>query len=116
MFKDCKSGGYNLENCKASEERLNRIVLLIAIAYTHVGLAGQNIKRQGQQKYVNRLKKRQRIELRHSNFWVGLYGKTWVAGLEFCEDWVQELMRIRRNKLTFFYKDLRAMSLIQQAF
>lgn len=116
MFKDCKSGGYNLEDCKASEERLNRIVLLIAIAYTHVGLAGQKIKRQGQQKYVNRLKERQRIEPRHSNFWVGLYGKTWVAGLEFCEDWVQELMRIRRNKLPFFHEGLRAMSLIQQAF
>jgi hypothetical protein len=116
MFKDCKSGGYNLEDCKASEERLNRIVLLIAIAYTHMGLAGQNIKRQGQQKYVNRLRERQRIELRHSNFWVGLYGKTWVAGLEFCEDWVQELMKIRRNKLPFFHKGLRAMSLIQQAF
>lgn len=26
LFKDCKSGGYNLENCKASEERLTRIV------------------------------------------------------------------------------------------
>ena len=31
MFKDYKSGGYNLEECKASQERLNRIVLLIAI-------------------------------------------------------------------------------------
>jgi len=41
MFKDCKSGGYNLEECKASQERLNRIVLLIAIAYTCAGLAGQ---------------------------------------------------------------------------
>ena len=104
------------EDCKASLERLNRIVLLRAIAYTHMGLAGQNVKRQGQQKYVNRLRERQRIELRHSNFWVGLYGKTWVAGLEFCEDWVQELMKIRRNKLPFFHKGLRAMSLIQQAF
>lgn len=104
------------EDCKASQERLNRIVLLIAIAYTHVGLAGQKIKHQGQQKYVNRLKERQRIEPRHSNFWVGLYGQTWVASVEFCEDWVQELMRIRRNKLPFFNKGLRAMSLIQQAF
>lgn len=116
MFKDCKSGGYNLESCKASDERLNRIVLLIAIAYTCAGLAGQKIKRQGQQKYVNRLQELQRVERRHSSFWVGLYGQMWVAGLELCEEWLQELMRIRRNKLRFFQRGLRAMSLIQQAF
>jgi hypothetical protein len=33
MFKDCKSGGYNLEDSKASVERLTSLVLLIAIAY-----------------------------------------------------------------------------------
>jgi hypothetical protein len=34
MFKDCKSGGYNLEGSKASPERLTRLVLVIAVAYT----------------------------------------------------------------------------------
>lgn len=116
MFKDCKSGGYNLEECKASQERLNRIVLLIAIAYTCAGLAGQKIKRQGQQKYVNRLQELHRVERRHSSFWVGLYGQMWVAGWEFCEDWVRKIMRIRRNKLPFYQRGMRAMSLIQQAF
>jgi hypothetical protein len=29
MFKDCKSGGYNLEGCHAIESRLYTIVLLI---------------------------------------------------------------------------------------
>jgi hypothetical protein len=116
MFKDCKSGGYNLEECKASQERLNRIVLLIAIAYTCAGLAGQKIKRQGQQKYVNRLQELHRVERRHSSFWVGLYGQMWVAGWEFCEDWVRKFMRTRRNKLPFYQRGIRAMSLIHQAF
>jgi hypothetical protein len=49
MFKDCKSGGYNLENSKASVERLTTLVLLIAIAYTSAGLQGQLIKSKGQQ-------------------------------------------------------------------
>ncbi|HEY9739953.1 MAG TPA: hypothetical protein V6C90_05635, partial [Coleofasciculaceae cyanobacterium] len=31
MFKDCKSGGYNLEESKACVERLTNLVLLIAI-------------------------------------------------------------------------------------
>ena len=33
MFRDCKSGGYNLEDSKASVERLTSLVLLIALAY-----------------------------------------------------------------------------------
>ncbi|NEO75230.1 hypothetical protein [Moorena sp. SIO4G3] len=55
MFKDCKSGGYNLEGSKASVERLTRLVLLIAISYTTAALQWVNIKQLGQQKYINRL-------------------------------------------------------------
>lgn len=105
-----------MEDCKAPQERLNRIVLLIAIAYTCAGLAGQLLKRQGHQKYVARLKELRRIDRRHSSFWVGLYGQMWVAGIEFCGDLLGKLMIIRRNKLPFFQKGLRAMTLIQQAF
>ena len=116
MFKDCKSGGYNLEDCQASQERLSRIVLLIAIAYTSAGLAGQKLKRQGQQKYVNRLTEPRRVEPRHSNFWVGLYGQMWIASMEFCGDFVRELMRSSPNKLPFYKRGLSAMHLLQQAF
>ena len=34
MFKDYKTGGYNLESAKANEIRLNNLILLIAISYT----------------------------------------------------------------------------------
>ncbi|GFE70300.1 hypothetical protein [Chroococcus sp. FPU101] len=44
MFKDCKSGGYNLEASKASNERATRLVLLIAIADTFSTLKGQSIR------------------------------------------------------------------------
>jgi len=57
MFKDCKSGGYNLEGSKASVERLTRLVLLIAIAYTFSTLKGQSIRWRGQQEYIGRLRK-----------------------------------------------------------
>ena len=43
MFKDCKSGGYNLEGCYAIEARLSVIVLLIAIAYTSAIVQGISI-------------------------------------------------------------------------
>ncbi len=44
MFKDCKSGGYNLEGCHAVESRLSTIVLLIAIAYTSAIIQGINTR------------------------------------------------------------------------
>lgn len=116
MFRDCKSGGYNLENSKASVERLTTLVLLIAIAYTCAGLQGQLIKSSGQQKYVSRLKELTRMARRHSNFWIGLYGQMWIAALESKSDWVRNLMRIRPNKRTLFQRGLRAMALIQEAF
>jgi hypothetical protein len=116
MFRDCKSGGYNLEDSKASVERLTSLVLLIAIAYTCAGLQGQFIKLSGQQKYVSRLKELKRMTRRHSNFWVGLYGQMWIAALEACSDWVRDLIRLRANKQAFFQKGLRAMNLIQAAF
>ncbi len=116
MFRDCKSGGYNLENSKASVERLTNLVLLIALAYTCAGLQGQSIKSKGQQKYIGRLKELKRLQRRHSNFWVGLYGQMWIAALELCSDWVKDLMMIRPNKRRFFQRGLRAMALIQADF
>ncbi len=116
MFRDCKSGGYNLENSKAPVERLTNLVLLIALAYTCAGLRGQSIKSKGQQKYIGRLKELKRMTRRHSNFWVGLYGQMWIAALESCSDWVRNLMIIRPNKRRFFQKGLRAMAVIQAAF
>ena len=72
MFRDCKSGGYNLEGSKVKRERLTPIVLLIAIAYTSAIFQGAKIKHQGQQKYVNRCYQSKTLTKRHSNFWVVL--------------------------------------------
>lgn len=116
MFKDCKTGGYNLEKSHANNERLKNLVLLIAIAYTSAIFQGQKIKQMGIQKYVGRLTEPKRLQRRHSSFWIGLYGQSWVMGMEFCQDIIAELMKIRRNKLPFFQKGLRAMSLILSSF
>jgi hypothetical protein len=112
MFKDCKTGGYNLEKKHANNERLKSLILLIALAYTCAVFQGQRIKRMGLQKYISRLTELKRAYRRHSSFWIGLYGRSWVVGMEFCGEIVAELMIIRRNKLPFFQRGLRAMSLI----
>lgn len=116
MFKDCKSGGYNLEGSKASIERLTRLVLLIAIAYTFSTLKGQAIKTKGQQKYIGRLRNFKQSKTKNSNFWLGLYGNVWIITRKFVEQWVEELIRINLNKLEFYQKGLKAMNIIQQLF
>lgn len=76
MFRDFKSGGYNLEETNVSGKRLITLILLIAIAYTSATINGQQIKQKGVQKYVGRVKEYGRTERRHSSFYIGLYGES----------------------------------------
>ncbi len=56
MFRDCKSGGYNLEGSHVLAQRLTNLILLIASAYTASRLVGLKIRNTGHQEYINRLK------------------------------------------------------------
>lgn len=116
LFKDCKTGGYNLEKTHACPQRLITLILVIALAYTWATLQGHRIKWMRLQQYVGRLKEFHRRFRRHSSFWVGLYGQAWVVGMDFFREIVGQLMQIRRNKLPFFQQGLRAMSLIVRIF
>ncbi len=51
MFRDFKSGGYNLEGTKVSDRRLMTLILLITLAYSQATLSGEIIKNQGIAKY-----------------------------------------------------------------
>ncbi len=93
-------------------ERLVVIVLLIAISYTTATMQGRNIKRMGIQKYIGRVKEAKRTERRHSSFYIGLYGRTWVNFIDECIDTVGELMKLTRNKWKYYQKGLRAMELV----
>ena len=116
MFKGCKTGGYNLEKSYACDDRLKNLILLIALAYSCAILQGHKLKLMGIQKYIGPLTESRRSQRRHSSFWIGLYGQSWVVGMEFCHETIAELMKIRRNKRTFFQRGLRAMSLILSRF
>lgn len=116
MFKDCKTGGYNLEGSQASSDRLVRLVLLIALAMSAAWLQGQHTSTRGQSSYICRQKETQRTRRRHSNFWIGLYGHNWIAAFHECQDWVEELITFIRNKRAFYQRGLRAITLIQKAF
>lgn len=113
MFRDCKSGGYNLEGTQANSQRLTNLILLIAIAYTVSCLTGFKIRNSGLTEYINRLKIEGQNRPRHSYFWTGLYGTTWVVGMDVCWQWVEKLMLTAINKLPFYQKGLRVMKHIQ---
>lgn len=54
MFKDFKTGGYNLETCRAIGQRFQALVLLVAIAYTLTTEQGKRMRRKHIQHYVGR--------------------------------------------------------------
>ena len=121
MFRDCKSGGYNLEGSHVLAQRLTNLILLIAVrqhsrsetAYTASCLTGLKIRNTGHQEYINRLKLEGKNRPRHSYFWTGLYGTTWILSMDICWGWVEKLMLTALNKLPFYLKGLKAMKRIQ---
>jgi hypothetical protein len=113
MFRDCKSGGYNLEATLVSEQRLLTLIFLIAIAYTSAIIQGEQIKRMGVQKYVGRVKEQGRTSRRHSTFYIGLYGRGWVDSVERYAETAAELMRLSPNKRKYYQQGYRAVKLIQ---
>jgi hypothetical protein len=114
MFKDCQTGGYNLEGSQASPDRLVRIILLIALAMTSAWLQGKKTQSQKQQSYVCRPNENKRNRRRHSDFWIGLYGSSWIVSMNECQELVLEMMALVRNKMTFYRQGMRAVMLIQQ--
>lgn len=112
MFRDFKKGGYNLEGTGVSGDRLIVLVLLIAIAYSSATIQGRIIKEIGVQKYVGRLQESGRTQQRHSSFYVGLYGQTWVNSMELCAAEMAELMSLNPNKQKYYQRGQRAVKLI----
>ena len=112
MFKDCKTGGYNLEGCQASPEKLIALIILIALAMTEAWLRGKRTQLQKQEKYVCRPQEPGRNRRRHSKFWIGLYGENWLIANECCWEWVESMMGLVRNKQSFYQRGLKAIKLI----
>jgi hypothetical protein len=116
MFRDFKSGGYNMEDTNVSGNRLISLILIIAFAYSWTTFTREKIKKKGVQKYVARVKEYGRVQRRHSSFYVGLYGQNWVSFMDDCWGIVQGLMRLNCNKLEYYLRGLRAMELILSTF
>lgn len=116
MFKDCKTGGYNLEKTKVNETRFLSLVLLIAIAYSLTILVGQQLNRISHRIYICRLKESHRSTERHSDFWIGYYGTFWSESMVSLAALAFSLMNLKPHKRPFFQKGLQALAFIHLAF
>jgi hypothetical protein len=82
MFRDCKTGGYNLEGSGLRGERLIKMILLMAIVYTRAIFQGTELQKKQVQKYLSRHKYKRQKYRRRSTLGVGLDGEQWVNYLD----------------------------------
>lgn len=104
------------EDTNVSGSRLISLILIIAFAYSIATFAGQEMKKKAVQKYVGRVKERRRSTRRHSSFYLGLSGQSWVKFMDDCWELVEELMKLNRNKLEYYLRGIRARELILSSF
>ncbi len=116
MFRDFKSGGYNLEITQVTGDRLISLILLISLAYSLSTFNGKLIKSKGVCNYVTLPTEPRRTYKRHSNFSIGLNGQNWLDSLAFFQDVVHQLLSFSTGKNDYYRRGMRAASLIQSAF
>ncbi|MEG4015809.1 MULTISPECIES: hypothetical protein [unclassified Microcoleus] len=82
MFRDCKTGGYDLEGMSLKGNRLINMILLMTLAYTWAIFQGTELKKKQVLEYVSRRKKTKKKYRRRSTFGIGIDGEKWVNYLE----------------------------------
>lgn len=113
MFRDCKTGGYDLEGTNLKGDRLINMILLMTRSYSSGIFQGTEMRKKQVQKYVSRRKEPKKRYRRRSTFGVGLDGEKWVNYLEQYSDEVEQLMKLTPNKHRFYQQGMRAATLIQ---
>ncbi len=116
MFRDFKAGGYNLEGSKLHSQQLNKLLIVVAIAYTSALLQGQKIKRMGIQKYVARPENAHQAQRKHSSFYVGQHLHNWLRLQQLCQKTLSELLQINRRWIFHYKKGQRAVELALSTF
>lgn len=115
MFRDFKGGGYNLERTNLTGERLSKLLILLSLAYLKSIIQGIEIKSKQVQEYLSRKTENYRKYARHSTFYIGLWGESWVDSMFSNWQVVVELMSLSPHKLPNYQQGIRAMRLILSA-
>ncbi|MBP0010711.1 MULTISPECIES: hypothetical protein [unclassified Roseofilum] len=116
MFKDCKTGGYNLEYTRVNDQRLLATILVIAMAYTWATLQGIAWEKIEGCSYIVRATESSRKVKHHSHFYIGCYGLLWLDSFQCWSDLAEQLMKSTPHKFLNFHSGLQALSLIKSSF
>ena len=81
MFRDYKSGGYNLEKTKVNNTRLLALIVILVIAYSLATIYGQLLQQTGIADYVGRPRESHQSEKRQSDFFLALSAYLWQAAM-----------------------------------
>ena len=112
MFRDYKSGGYNLENTKVNDTRLLALIVIIVIAYSLATIYGQLLQQKGITDYIGRPKESQRREKRQSDFFLALSAYLWQASLFLWSQLAAALTSLKPQKHRNFQHGWNALSVV----
>ncbi len=115
LFKDCKSGGFNMEDTKLNDTRFIALLLIIAIAYSLATLQGYSTRQAGLDSYVGKIQEHKDKSLRQSDFSLGLYGQRWGYAMDLWPELALALISLKPHKSLCFQRGFFALSLIRQA-
>lgn len=115
MFRDFKSGGYDIEGSYVDNNRLISLMILVTLAYTSSIMCGQKIKQKGASKYAVRPREPHRTHHRHSSFYIGLHGLSWVESLEIFAQLTEQLMALSPHKRPYYQRGHQAQKLIRSS-
>ncbi|AGY60464.1 IS4 family transposase [Gloeobacter kilaueensis] len=110
--KDVKSGGYHLEGVRVSFERMMRVLLLAAIAWSMAMLKGLELRKKRLDKYGGRPQENQRELARHSSFRLGQYAQVWAQQVEQWWELLEELVVACPSKVKYYRRGMEAAKLI----
>lgn len=116
MFRDLKTGGYDLEGTSLKGNRLINIIMLVALADSSAIFEGAEIRKKQVEKYVHRSQEPQKKYRRRSTFGIGLDGEKWVNYLEKYSEQVEQLMKLTPNKRRFYQQGMKAATLMRSIF
>lgn len=113
FFKDCKTGGYHLEDTKVNDQRFLALVVLIVLAYSLTTMLGQQLQALRVDQYAGCLKKHLTKTPYLSNFSLGVYGQRWIYAMEIWAETAFKLIALKPHKRLHFQRGLLALSLMK---
>ena len=115
FFKDCKTGGYHLEDTKVNDRRFLSLVVVIVLAYSLATMHGQRLQALRIDEYAGCIKRHSTKAPYRSHFSLGLYGQRWIYAMDIWADSALKLIALKPNKRLYFQRGFLALSLMEHA-